>query len=152
MIRPAAPLDAELLAHHRAAVWCEVGEWDAAELAPQIPVWAAYFRARLADATYIAFIAESASGVLGSGGVLVHAAIPRPGLASERAGRVQSLYVEPAARRAGIGRAIMGRLLAVARDEQLIFLALHPSDEARALYATLGFQTAEEMLLRFTPG
>jgi GNAT superfamily N-acetyltransferase len=151
VIRPATPLDAGLLARHRAAVWCEVGEWDAAALAPQVVIWTAYFRARLADATYIAFVADSTAGTVGSGAVLVHAAIPRPGLASERAGRVQSVYVEPAARRAGIGRAIMERLLAYARDEQLISLALHPSHDARPLYAALGFKAADEMLLRFTP-
>lgn len=150
MIRPATSLDAELLARHRAAVWVEVGAWNPAELAPQIAVWTSYFRARLADATYIAFIAQTPSGIVGSGAVLVHAAIPRPGLASDRAGRVQSVYVEPAARGAGIGRAIVEHLIAFARDAQLISLMLHPSDGARPLYAALGFQAADEMLLRFT--
>jgi hypothetical protein len=30
---------------------------------------------------------------------------------------------------------------------RLIFLTLHPSDEARALYATMGFAPADEMRL-----
>lgn len=148
-IRRAVPDDAPLLAKHRARVWGEVGDWDPGDLAPQIPVWAAWMRAALADGTYAAWIAEDGGETVGSGAVLVHAAIPRPGLASDRAGRVQSVYVVPAARRAGVARAIMAEALAFARETQLIFLALHPSDDARPLYASMGFQDADEMLLRF---
>ncbi len=149
LIRRATPDDAALLAEHRAAVWHEVGEWELAALEPAIPVWAAFFRDRLAEETYVAFIAEDAAVTVGSGGLLVHLTIPRPNLASDRAGRVQSLYIIPSARRRGIARAIMERILAHARASQLVSLSLHPSDEARPLYAALGFQTGNEMLLRF---
>jgi GNAT superfamily N-acetyltransferase len=151
-IRAATPSDAALLARHRVAVWLEGGNWTATELAPQVEIWTAFFEAQLTAATYGAFIAQTSERTLGSGGVLVHAAIPRPGTASERAGRIQSLYVEPAARRAGVARAIMHRLVAFAREQQLISLALHPSEQARPLYAALGFKAADEMLLRFTRG
>lgn len=133
-------------------MWQEGGRWSAAELAPQRDVWTQFFADRLVDATYAAFIAETLGSAIGSAGVLIHAAIPRPGLASDRAGRVQSLYVEPSARRAGVARSIMQRLVEFARDEQLISLVLHPSDAARPLYTALGFEPADEMLLRFTRG
>jgi GNAT superfamily N-acetyltransferase len=152
IVRPAAPADAGLLARHRAAVWAEGGKWSAAELTPQIAIWSAFFHTHLVGATYANFIAEADGVPRGSGGILIYTAIPRPGLAADRAGRVQSVYVEPAARRAGIARAIMERLIAHAREVQLISLALHPSDAARPLYAALGFEPADEMLLRFTRG
>ncbi len=149
-IRPAEPADAELLARHRAAVWHEVGEWSLEDLAPQVPVWTEFFRAGVAAGEYVAFIAERAGRVAGSGAVLVHVSIPRPGLRSDRAGRVQSVYVEPAERHAGVARAIMERILAFARDANLISLSLHPSDPARRLYAALGFEAADEMTLKLT--
>ena len=148
-IRRATQADAALLAEHRAAVWNEVGEWDLADLQTQIPVWTTFLRGCLANETYVAFIAEDAGGTVGSGAVLVHLTIPRPHLPSDRAGRVHSLYVVREARRRGIARAIMERLLEYARATRLVSLSLHPSDDARPLYAGLGFRAANEMLLRF---
>ena len=150
-LRRATPDDAELLARHRAAVWEEVGEWDAATMAEQVPVWAAYFRHAVADHTYVALVASEDGAVLGSGAILVHAVLPRPKSASARTGRVQSVYVVPAARRRGIARAIMDGLLAYARERGLISLSLHPSDDARGLYASLGFEAANEMRLSLVP-
>jgi GNAT superfamily N-acetyltransferase len=149
-IREAEPADAELLAKHRAAVWHEVGEWSLEDLAPQIPVWTEFFRGGVTAGTYVAFIAEREGLVAGSGAVLVQLSIPRPSLRSERAGRVQSVYVEPSERHSGVARAIMERILAFARESNLISLSLHPSEPARRLYAALGFEAADEMTLKLT--
>ena len=150
-LRSATAGDAELLARHRAAVWEEVGDWDRAAMAAQVPVWTAYFRRALAERTYLACVALDEQQIVGSGAILVHATLPRPQSDSDRSGRVQSVYVVPHARRRGIARAIMERLLAYARGERLISLTLHPSDEARALYASLGFTAADEMRLSLLP-
>lgn len=150
-LRRATPEDAELLARHRGAVWVEVGEWDAATMTRQVPVWTAYFRRAIADQIYVAFVATEGNDVIGSGAILVHASLPRPASDSDRAGRVQSVYVVPAARRRGIARDIMEGLLAYARERRLISLSLHPSDEARGLYESLGFATANEMRLDLVP-
>jgi GNAT superfamily N-acetyltransferase len=147
-IRRAVPADADLLARHRAAVWIEVGDWSALALEPQIPIWAAFFATHIAQATYVAFIAEDGGRVVASGAMLVQLSVPRPGSASDRNGRVHSVYVEPDARRRGIARAIMEQLLGYARSASFIALTLHPSDEARALYGNLGFEAADEMTLR----
>jgi GNAT superfamily N-acetyltransferase len=146
-LRRATAEDAQLLAEHRAAVWVEVGDWSPEAMAAQTPVWADFARRTVADGTYVAWIAEERGEPIASGAILVHLTIPRPGGDSERAGRVQSVYVAPAARRRGVARAIMEALLADARALRLIFLSLHPSDEARALYAAMGFVPADEMRL-----
>ena len=152
LIRRATSDDAELLATHRAAVWIEVGDWARADLEPQVAVWTAFFSGALRNGTYVGFIAERDGRVAGSGAVLIHASIPRPGFASDRAGRVQSVYVDPNARHQGVARAIMQYILDIARSAQLISLSLHPSDPARSLYAALGFEAADEMTLRLAPG
>jgi GNAT superfamily N-acetyltransferase len=149
-IRCATTKDAELLARHRAAVWHEVGEWSAEALTAQVPIWTKFFSDCIEDASYAGFIAERAGCAIGSGAVLVHLSIPRPGFSSARAGRVQSVYVEPAERRNGVARAIMERILTFAREAKLISLALHPSEPARPLYAALGFDAADEMTLNLT--
>jgi GNAT superfamily N-acetyltransferase len=150
-LRRATPADAALLAHHRAAVWVEVGEFATDVMAAQEPVWTAYLRDALAEERYVAWIALDDDGaIVGSGAVLVGRAIPRPGHASDLTGRVHSVYIEPRARRRGIARAIMAEVLTYARERAFISLTLHPSDEARPLYATLGFEPADEMVLRLT--
>jgi GNAT superfamily N-acetyltransferase len=149
-IRAATVFDAELLARHRAAVWHEVGEWSLADLAPQLPLWAEFFGRCIEDGSYRAFIAEREDRVIGSGAVLVHLSIPRPGFPSERAGRVQSVYVEPSERHSGVARTLMERILSYALDAQLISLSLHPSEQARRLYTALGFAAADEMTLKLT--
>lgn len=147
-VRRATPDDAALLAEHRARVWREVGGWDEAAMAAQVPVWTAWFHEALADGTYVSFVAEENAEPLASGSLLVHAAIPRPGSPSDREGRVQSVYVVPDARRRGIARALMARIADYARGAALIGLKLHPSDDARPLYASLGFEQLDEMGLR----
>ena len=148
--RWATAADARLLAEHRALVWEEVGDWSAAAMAEQIPVWEDFTRRTVANGTYVATIAEEDGAAVASGAILVQLAMPRPGSPSERCGRVQSVYVAPHARGRGIARAMMRELLGWAREHALIFLTLHPSDEARHLYETLGFSPSDEMGLRLS--
>jgi GNAT superfamily N-acetyltransferase len=149
-IRRATPDDAALLAEHRARVWREVGGHSEESMAAQVPVWTAWFHDAVADGTYVSFVAEENGEPIASGSLLVHAAIPRPGWPSDREGRVQSVYVAPHARRRGIARALMAELSGYARAAMLIRLVLHPSDDARPLYASLGFEQLDEMGLRLT--
>jgi GNAT superfamily N-acetyltransferase len=147
-IRRATDSDAGLLAEHRAAVWVETDHWSDAELQPQIPVWRDFFRRCMRDDSYAAFIAEEAGTAIGSGGLLVYLTIPRPGFASDRGGRVQSVYVAPPARRRGVARAIVRHIVDLARRKKLTSLVLHPTEAARPLYAEFGFEPADEMMLR----
>lgn len=149
-IRRATPQDAALLAEHRGRVWCEVGGWDEASIAAQVPVWTAFFADLLAEERYVSWIAHDGAAVLGSGSLLVNLVIPRPDHPGDRQGRVHSVYVVPTARRRGIARALMLELMDYARAALFVLLTLHPSEEARPLYASLGFQPADEMALRLT--
>ncbi|HYZ15443.1 MAG TPA: GNAT family N-acetyltransferase [Candidatus Acidoferrum sp.] len=147
-IRRAVPADAALLAEHRARVWREAGGHEDDELVPQIPIWTAFFVRAIGEESYVAWIAEEHGHPVGSGALLVHLAIPRPRIVSDREGRVQSVYVEPQARRRGIARAIMAEITAYARSVPLIRLTLHPSEDGRPLYASLGFVPLDEMGMR----
>ena len=151
-LRRATSEDAPTLAEHRGRVWREVGEWDDEPVAAQIPIWTAWMHDAVADGTYVAWIAEGGSReVIGSGAILIHVTIPRPGYASDREGRVHSVYVVPHARRQGIGRAIVAEITDYARTAMLIRLTLHPSDEARSLYVAMGFSELDELGMRLAP-
>ncbi|HYW54703.1 MAG TPA: GNAT family N-acetyltransferase [Dongiaceae bacterium] len=151
-IRRAGADDAALLAEHRARVWREVGDWDDETMAAQVPIWTSWFHDALGRGAYVSFIAEENGTAIASGSLLIYTAIPRPGSASDREGRVQSVYVVPDARRRGIARALMAEIMDHARAAPLIRLVLHPSDEARPLYEELGFAPLDEMGLRLTAG
>ena len=149
-IRRATADDAALLAEHRARVWREVGDWDEESMAAQVPIWTAWLHDAVESGTYVAFVADENGAAIASGALLLHVAIPRPRASSDREGRVQSVYVVPDARRRGIARALMERIMEYARAAALIRLTLHPSDEARPLYAALGFSALDEMGLRIS--
>jgi GNAT superfamily N-acetyltransferase len=146
-IRRATPDDAALLARHRGLVCLAVYGWDEATVDAQMPVWTAFFTDMLAESRYLGWVAHDGETVLGSGALLVNAIVPRPGHPGDRYGRVHSVWVEPAARRSGIARAIMLELIDYARTAMLVRLVLHPSDVARPLYAALGFTQQDEMAL-----
>ncbi|BDE07248.1 hypothetical protein WPS_25240 [Vulcanimicrobium alpinum] len=147
-LRRATVDDAGLLARHRAAVWSEVGGYTVEELAGVIPRWETFLRERLADETYVAFVADDDGAPVASAGVLILPTMPRPELDSAESARVQSVFVAPHARRRALARTLMDRLVAYARERGLISLTLHPSDEARPLYTSMGFTAADEMQLR----
>ncbi len=146
-IRRATPDDAALLARHRGLVCLAVYGWDEATVGAQMPVWTAFFTDMLAESRYLGWVAHDGETVLGSGALLVNAIVPRPGHPGDRYGRVHSVWVEPAARRQGIARAIMLALIDYARTAMLVRLVLHPSDDGRPLYAALGFTPQDEMAL-----
>jgi GNAT superfamily N-acetyltransferase len=149
-IRRAFAADAPLLAEHRARVWTEVGGWREDELAPVLPAWTSFIREGIAAGEVAGWIAEETGTVLGSGSLLVHHVLARPNHDGNREGRIHGVFVAPAARRRGIARAIVQEIIAYARECGFIRLTLHPSDEARSLYASLGFVALDEMGLRLT--
>jgi ribosomal protein S18 acetylase RimI-like enzyme len=70
-------------------------------------------------------------------------------LTSPHFGFVFGLYTRPAARRRGVGRALMRAIGAVLREEGRQYVLLNvdtPNEDARAFYERLGFDDAARML------
>ena len=149
-VRRASAADAATLAAHRAAVWIEVGDWTEDAMRAQRPVWTQWIGEAIVAGDLCAWIAEDDGRIAGSGTLLLQRGFPRPGNAVDREGRVHGVYVVPKLRKRGIARAIMEELLAEARALRLIRLSLHPSDEARPLYTSLGFEPRDELGLHIT--
>ena len=151
-LRRATPDDGPLLAEHRACVWYEYGDFDEDAAAAQSPVWAAWMTEAVRRGTYAGFIAEESGAVVGSAAVVLHDAIPRPGYAGDRDGRVHSVVRHAGGTKARHRAGSDGRAASPsARDAQIMRLTLHPTDASRALYAALGFEPLDEMGLYFGP-
>jgi GNAT superfamily N-acetyltransferase len=140
----ASPPDAAALAHLRY-------EWRATERGEQgldrqaftseVTAWMADHRD-----THHPFLAMRGVEPVGMAWLALVERIPSPAHFSRRSAYVQSVYVVPPVRGAGVGTALMGALLDLARELDLEYVAVHPSDRAFPLYRRLGFEDAPRVL------
>ncbi len=156
-VRLAEPSDAPLLARHRVEMFRDMGRvaTDAAAEAlraaaePVLREW-------VAGGTYIGWLAEPAGSrgtVAGGAGLQLRPLLPRPaedgrGAVAGPEGYVLNVFVERQWRRRGVGRLLMGHVLAYVRDHGITRCTLHPSAEGKPLYESLGFTPTTELRLR----
>ncbi len=153
-IRRAGTRDIPVLAHHRVAMFRDMGKLPAhQELALQHAT-ATYLREALPRGRYLAWIAEDDSGppvAIGGAGVQLRPILPRPrdGATLELGPEaiVLNVYVEAAWRRRGVAAALMRALLDALAERGIRRIVLHASDEGRQLYERLGFVATNEMRL-----
>lgn len=86
-------------------------------------IWVAEYNQRLIANIYIRMISK----------------VPRPGRFGLRYGYVTNVYTEPDFRNAGVGTALLRRVIAWARDERLELLLVWPSEESVRFYERAGF-------------
>jgi GNAT superfamily N-acetyltransferase len=129
LIRQATPADVEIIAHHRAAMFHDMGS-AAPEVMEEL---AAVTRLYLRDATprgeYVGWWQAPPAGEVAPG----------------RQGIVLNVYTEKPFRRQGLARRLMLELLAWSRAQPLDSLVLHAAPEGRLLYESLGFVATNEM-------
>ena len=147
-IRPAKLSDITALIRHRRMMWWELGRRDETALDLMQVAADEYFRAAVADGSYLGFLAEDSSGaVVGGGGIVVS---PWPGVLGQRQPRraiILNMYVERKHRRKGIARALMEAMIAWCRENEFAYVSLHASEQGRHLYEKLGFKPTDEMRL-----
>ena len=96
-----------------------------------------------------AFLAEFDGNIVGSVACQLQQ-LPYPDVvvpAFRQHGYIWSVFVEPAARRRGVARALVLRALEYLRSIGCTKAVLHSSDVGEALYRRIGFETANEMRL-----
>ncbi len=148
IIRAATAADAAVIAHHRAAMFRDMGVLvDAA-----VPALEAAARDYLAQALpageYLGWVVHAGGHVVAGGGVLIRPLLPHPGApqGGEEA-YLLNVYTEPEHRRRGLARQLMQAILAWCDARRISRLTLHASDEGRLLYESLGFAPTNEMRL-----
>jgi GNAT superfamily N-acetyltransferase len=143
------------IAHHRAAMFRDMGQLsdpldDRIERAT-----ASYLREALPRGEYLGWVAElegPPATVIGGAGVQLRPILPRPrpGTTDVELGPeaiVLNVYVEPAWRRRGVADALMRTLLGALSEWDIRRVVLHGAPDGRQLYERLGFVPTNEMRL-----
>jgi GNAT superfamily N-acetyltransferase len=110
------------------------------------------FRAWFADhgATHRGYLAVIDDEAVGCAWLFTIDRVPGPGTFVRRAGMLQSVYVRPAFRDAGVGTHLVQFVIDEAKEMSLDYLIVHPSERSFEFYRRLGFGGATKALeLRF---
>ena len=154
-VRPADASDIPHLAHHRVAMFRDMGALTAAQEEPLARAAEEFLRDAIPRGDYLGWIAHDAStpaAIIGGAGVQLRTILPRPrsdadDLELGPEAIVLNVYVEPAWRRRGVAEAMMRQLLEALTARGVRRVVLHASDDGRRLYERLGFVPTNEMLL-----
>jgi GNAT superfamily N-acetyltransferase len=149
--RAVAPCDLDLICRHRHEMFKVSGRTDAmlAEMSEGFRVW---LKPRLEDGRYFGWMIEEHGQVIVGLGMMIVDWPPHPSHPGEAArGYVLNMFVEPAHRRAGLGK----QLMLLAQDEaarrNVTFMVLHATAQGRGLYEQLGWKQTSEMSLTVAP-
>jgi GNAT superfamily N-acetyltransferase len=155
-IRPAAVSDAAVVAHHRVAMFRDMGQVPTDELGSQLlSASTSALQALLEEGSYIGYLAIGADQqVIGGAGVHIRPQLPRissdcSSVATRSVPLLVNVYTEPECRRRGIARALVVALMRWSAEQAVDQVVLHASDAGRSLYASLGFAATNEM--RWSP-
>jgi GNAT superfamily N-acetyltransferase len=145
-VRRATLDDADVLVHHRIAMFTDMGlDVDAAELDREFHAWLATM---MPAGTYQAWVVESDSGeVIAGGGVSVLPWPPGPRYMGTRIGVVYNVYTEPGHRRRGLARLIMEVIHSWCRDTGVASVALNASPDGQPLYESMGYQLSPSPMM-----
>jgi GNAT superfamily N-acetyltransferase len=148
VIRRAGVADAEVIAHHRAAMFEDMGLTPPEESALLRQASVPWMADMLTNAGYVGWLVENGASVVAGGGVLVREIGPIPGCYRVgRWGHIVNVYTDPRHRRRGLARRIMVQILAWCGEERFDHVTLSASDEGRPLYESLGFRATADMKL-----
>jgi GNAT superfamily N-acetyltransferase len=156
IIRPAMASDAAVIAHHRVAMFRDMGQVPTDELASELlNASTSALAALLREGSYVGYLAVGADQqVIGGAGVHVRPQLPRISIdgtyvATRPAPLMVNVYTEPQWSHRGIARALVVALMRWAAEEGADQMVLHASDAGRSLYTSLGFAATNEM--RWSP-
>jgi GNAT superfamily N-acetyltransferase len=137
-LRPATLADLDALAHHRIAMFTDMGlAFDAPLLDRKFREWLA---AMMPAGTYRAWVVEYEGNIVAGGGASVLPWPPGPNYAGDRIAVVYNVYTEPSHRRHGLARRLMDTIHAWCRENGVTSVALNASHDGRPLYESMGYQ------------
>jgi GNAT superfamily N-acetyltransferase len=155
-IRPATLADIATVAHHRAAMFLDMGVVTPAAVGQLEAETATYLRTAIPRKEYHGWLALSPDAPdrpVAGAGVQIRRILPFPRqlpdgrceIAEGRQAIVLNVYTEPAFRRRGWARRLMEEILRWARSAGVESLVLHAAPDGRSLYEELGFAQTNEM-------
>ena len=147
-IRLATLADAEIIIHHRQAMFFEMGYRDQAALDAMTAAFGPWLRSKMEAGEYLTWFAVASRGSIeaGLGLWLMDWPAHMIGPGARRA-NILNVYTEPGSRRRGLARRLMQAALEWCGSHGIRAVILHSSDDGRALYESLGFRPTNEMRL-----
>jgi GNAT superfamily N-acetyltransferase len=143
-VHRATPADADALARLRWRWRTEEGGETAADIDQFVKAFSAWWMTRIE--THHAFVAQVGEAPIGMAWLAVVDRIPGPSRWLRRSGNVQSVYVQPESRDAGVGTELLSDVVAHARALGLDYLSVHPSSRSFDLYRRAGFVGSGKVL------
>lgn len=147
-LREAGPADTPVMLRHRREMLTDMGRAsDIAALDDMLRRFDPWVRARLADGTYFAWFAEHEGAAVSGVGMWLRPRHPGLGGPQTETPYILNVYTEPSHRGRGLARQLV--TLAVERARALGYtqVELHPSDQGRPIYESMGFKATTEMRL-----
>lgn len=145
--RKAAPADALVLARMRWDFRAEGGETPIESFDAFERRFLAHFITGVADGTWTRWIAEVDGVIVATMSVHKISPVPRPSRLDDQWGYVTDCYTVPRHRNRGIGAALLGHVVAWAREQDFEELIVSPAERARPFYERAGFGPDDDFLL-----
>jgi GNAT superfamily N-acetyltransferase len=143
-IRPARPDELAAVAELRWRCSQEFHPGPTMPLAEFVPRFVAWARAH--QASHRCFVAVRDRVVVGAAWLAVGPRVPVPENLARASGDVQSVYVVPRERDAGLGSRLIDAVLALAHDLGLERVTVHSSERAVPAYTRRGFAVSPHLL------
>ena len=118
----------------------QLREEGAREELDLVPALKDYYRRHLKDGTFVSWLAVDGEKIVGTSGMSFVEKPPYFSNPSGRIGLLSSMYTDPAYRRRGIARELLGRALEEARAYGCGSVQITASDMGVLLYSDFGFQ------------
>jgi GNAT superfamily N-acetyltransferase len=150
-IRLATPDDAPAITALRRLMFEAMGNRDDAKLAAMEAQFLSWVKDKTARGEFLTWLMEDDKGVVVSGASLwIRESVASPNDLSGREGLVLNVSTHPAYRRRGFARQLLEVLLDWCRKHNLRTLMLFATPDGKALYASLGFEERDFMVLRLS--
>lgn len=151
VIRPVATQDVDVICDQRQRIFLEDGRAPELLERAQAP-FRAWLISHLRSGQYLGWLVEQDGKPFAGCGLTFMDWAPGPSHPeSDRRGLVLNLYVDPAHRGQGWGKALMQRVEAEARARDVPYVVLHASKLGRGLYEALNWRPTNEMALVLSP-
>jgi GNAT superfamily N-acetyltransferase len=142
-IRIATPEDAALVAQQRRLMFDEAGHYDTDKLMAMEVRFRVWVHDMLERGEYRGYLLTCDGLVAAGAGLWIQEGIVNPNDLSGRQGYIGNVYTLPPYRRRGFARELMRQILDWCRAHEIHRVVLYPTEQARALYQSLGFERAD---------
>lgn len=140
--------DAEAIANQRLRMFADAGVADESAMGPMTANFVAWVRPRLADGSYVGWLAEERGQLVAGAGLWVIDWPPHFMDAEPQRAYLLNFYVSPEMRRRGLARDLLALAVAEAKARRIKVVTLHASKFGKPVYQQAGFTMSNEMILR----